>query len=138
MIIKIQNLKNKLENYKTKVDNMDKKDRLIKDLDEIIEDMTNRLSMYDSGIEAEENQQIKEDAENYRNILNHSTLNKLINSCSNILCYYDSTCDDKLSAEEINYELSILANNEYIVSRSISDMKNEIEEFKNNPDVILP
>ena len=131
IIRKIRDIKDKLEDYKNKINKMDGKDKLLTELNEIVQKMNNKLYEYDRGIEADDAEKIKDDALNYIEILNHTRLDYLIGLCNSIL-------DNKLSPEELDYELLSLSNSEQIVNTSIPDLKSNIEQFKENPDIYLP
>lgn len=138
IITKIRHIQKELEDYKTELNAMDKKNELISKLNIIIKTMNDKLKIYDRGIEAEDARRIKDEAANYKNILNLKSILDLINICTKIICYYNSKCDNNLTPDEVRFELSILVNNKDIINRSIPELKTDIENFKNDPDTFLP
>lgn len=139
IITKIRHIQKELEDYKTELNDIDKdkKNELISDLNTIINTMNDKLKEYDRGIEAEDARRIKDEAVNYKNILNLKSILDLINICTKIICYYNSKCDNNLTPDEVRYELSILVNNKDIINRSIPELKTDIENFKKDPDTFL-
>lgn len=139
IITKIRHIQKELEDYKTELNDIDKdkKNELISDLNTIINTMNDKLKEYDRGIEAEDARRIKDEAVNYKNILNLKSILDLINICTKIICYYNSKCNNNLTPDEVRYELSILVNNKDIINRSIPELKTDIENFKNEPDTFL-
>ena len=139
IITKIRHIQKELEDYKTELNDIDKdkKNELISDLNTIINTMNDKLKEYDRGIEAEDARRIKDEAVNYKNILNLKSILDLINICTKIICYYNSKCNNNLTPDEVRYELSILVNNKDIINRSIPELKTDIENFKKDPDTFL-